>query len=58
MLLFNIRDEALNIIGEYVNITSGDEPNDSEDFDDDELDIDCDKEDDEDEDEDYEPSLS
>ena len=50
--------EALNIIGEYVNITSVDEPNDSEDFDDDELDIDCDKEDDEDEDEDYEPSLS
>lgn len=50
--------EALNIIGEYVNITSVDEPNDSEDFDDDELDIDCDEEDDEDEDEDYEPSLS
>ena len=50
--------EALNIIGEYVNITSVDEPNASEDFDDDELDIDCDKEDDEDEDEDYEPSLS
>ena len=50
--------EALNIIGEYVNITSVAEPHDSEDFDDDDLDIDCDEEDDEDEDEDYEPSLS
>ena len=50
--------EALNIIGEYVNITSVDEPHDSEDFDGDDLDIDCDEEDDEDEDEDFEPSLS
>ena len=47
--------EALGIIGEYVNITSVDDPDDSEDFDDDsDLDIDCD----EDEDEGFEPSFS
>ena len=48
--------DALNVIGEYVNITSVDDPDESEDFDgDDDLDIDCD---DDDEDEGFEPSLS
>ena len=46
--------EALNVIGEYVNITSVDDPDESEDFEAD-PDIDCD---DEDEDERFEPSLS
>ena len=48
-----------DVIGEYVNITSVDDPDDSEDFDDDsDLDIDCDEDEDEDEDEGFEPSLS
>lgn len=51
--------EALGVIGEYVNITSVDDPDDSEDFDDDsDLDIDCDEDEDEDENEGFEPSLS